>query len=193
MQEVFCFIKEFEGIIGAVLGTVATLITTNILKGLGKLNVYVMNSTGKFNYNVNGFIQKDRESKEDKLCGYDHKLVLNLYNSSDSPKFLRDLKLNVFNEKEFLFAIDMQDENTRRFSAGISKADNAKIYNIEPRIAIELSLSFYLTEKDYRKINNNKKVRFVISYINNKNKIKKFDIFNDYLKEPKIKKKTNKN
>ena len=51
-----------------------------------------MNSTGNFNYNVNGFIQKDRESKEDKLCGYDHKLVLNLYNSSDSPKYLRDLK-----------------------------------------------------------------------------------------------------
>ena len=99
--------------------------------------------------------------------------------------------MNVFNEEEFLFSIDMQDEDTRRFSAGMSRADNAKIYNIEPKIAIELSLSFYLTEKDYRIINNNKKVRFVISYINDKNKIKKFDIFNDYLKEPRIKKRTN--
>jgi len=193
MEEAIYFIKEFEGIIGAVLGVVATLITTDILKRLGKLNIYVMNSTGNFNYNVNGFIQKDRESKEDKLCGYDHKLVLNLYNSSDSPKFLRDLKMNVFNEEEFLFSIDMQDEDTRRFSAGISRADDAKIYNIEPKIAIELNLSFYLTEEDYRKINNNKKVRFVISYINDKNKIKKIDIFNNYLKEPRIKKRINKN
>lgn len=185
MQEVIYFIKEFEGIIGAVLGVVATLVTTDILKRIGKLNIYVMNSTGKFYYNVDGLIQEEIESKEDELYGYNHKLVLNLYNSSDNPKILRDLKMNVFNEEKFLFSIDMQDEDTRRISAGMSRADNAKIYNIEPKVAIELNLSFYLTKEDYRKINNNKKIRFVISYINDKNKIKKIDIFNNYLKEPK--------
>ena len=194
MQEVICFIKEFEGIIGAVLGVIATLITTDILKRVGKLNIYVMSSIGNFNYNVNGFIQICRESKGDKLCGYNHKLVLNLYNSSDSPKFLRDLKLNVFNEEKFLFSKYMTDEDTRKMSTEIlkrSRVDIAKIYNIEPKIVLELNLSFYLTEEEYGKINNSKKVRFEISYINDKNKVKRFDIFNDYLKEPKIKKKQN--
>ena len=192
MQEIICFIKEFEGIIGAVFGAIATLITTEILKSVGKLKIYVMDSKGVFNYNVTGCIVEWRESKEDKLCGYNHNIILNLYNSSDSPKFIRDLKLNIYNEEKLLFIKEMKDESTRTITQGIlriSKADNAKIYNIEPKIAIELNLSFYIKAEEYKKIKNNKKVRFEISYINDKNKVIKMDVFNDYLKEPKIRNK----
>ena len=39
MENIVKIIKEFEGIIGAILGSVVTLVVTDILKRKGKLNI----------------------------------------------------------------------------------------------------------------------------------------------------------
>lgn len=196
MNNIICFIKEFEGIIGAVLGSVGTLIVTDILKRKGKLKIYLMASNGNFKYNVMGSILNWRESEEDDFYCYDHNIELNLYNSCDSPKFIRDLKINIYNNNDLLFVKEMKDEDTRVITPGrysSCKINNAKMYNIEPKIVIDLNLSFYLSEEEYRKIDNDKKVKFEISYINDKNKVKRIEVYNDYLKEPDIEKKEKKN
>ena len=192
MCNIIYFIKEFEGIIGTVLGSVVTLIVTDILKRKGKLKIYLMTSNGNFKYNVMGEILNWRENEEDAFYCYDHNVELNLYNSCDIPKIIRDLKINIYNDNNLLFVKEMKDENTKaitpsRYSG--CRIDNAKMYNIEPKIVIDLNLSFYLSEEEYRKIDNSKNVKFEISYIDDKNKVKRIEFYNDYLKEPDIIKK----
>ena len=51
MQNIICIIKEFEGIIGAILGSTFTLIITDILKKIGKLKIYLNNFEGRYWYN----------------------------------------------------------------------------------------------------------------------------------------------
>ena len=48
IYDILNIIKEFEGIIGAVLGSIGTLIATDILKRKGKLNIYLMDFKGKY-------------------------------------------------------------------------------------------------------------------------------------------------
>ena len=50
IYDILNIIKEFEGIIGAVLGSIGTLIATDILKRKGKLNIYLMDFKGKYWY-----------------------------------------------------------------------------------------------------------------------------------------------
>ena len=186
MENVITIIKEFDGIIGAILGSVITLIVTDILKSKGKLKIYLMKGQGNFYYNVMGFHQTYRESKEDKLSYYKYELELNIYNSSDSFKFIRDIKLIVSNGDKFILEDEIMDEETRVYNQHFSHIDPAKIYNIAPKIVMPLKLSFSLSDKEYKSIDTKKKVKFEISYIDDKNKNRKIKIYDDYLVEPKI-------
>lgn len=184
MENIITIIKEFDGIIGAILGSVITLIVTYILKSKGKLKIYLMSGEGKFYYNVDGYFETFRESKEDMLCYYMYEFELNICNNSDSFKFIRDMKLIVSNGDKFIFEDKINDEGTRVYSQNISHTESARLYNIAPKIALPLKLSFSLPADEYKKLNIKDKVKFEISYIDDKNKRKKIKLYDDYLLEP---------
>lgn len=48
MHDLIIILKEFEGIIGTILGSVTTLIVTDILRKIGKLKLYLIEWRGVY-------------------------------------------------------------------------------------------------------------------------------------------------
>jgi hypothetical protein len=185
MNSIIGIIKEFDGILGAILGSVATLITTDILRKKGKLNIYVESADGNYEYNTNGFISSERKENSD-LYGYIFNLKIQIYNKSDAPKIIRNIKLNIYNNDKLVYIKEIEDEATRKYYQSISFAENATIYNIEPKKIYEYKYKLVLSAEELKKVKNN--VTFELTFINEKNIIQKFKVFSGMLREDSIKK-----
>lgn len=183
MTDIINIIKEFDGILGAILGSVATLITTDILRKKGKLNIYIENADGNYEYNTDGFISSERKNNSD-LCGYVFNLKIEVYNKSDATKIIRNIKLNIYNNDKLVFIKEIKDEATRRYYQSISVADNATIYNIEPKKIYEYEYKLFLSVEEINKLTDN--VTFELTFINEKNNVQKLKVFSSQLKEDSI-------
>lgn len=186
MDNVIKIIVELEGVIGAVLGVIATLIVTDILRRKGKLEVFIINANGDFYYNDTGSRVTYRK-KGMELEYYSFELEFSVYNKSDIPKIMRDIKVEIYVNDKLLIEKNVKDEETRRYSNHSSFADEAKIYNIEPKKADIFKFTFYL-DKDIAKKLRNKQVVFKLKYYNEKNKRKDFIFYKGLVKEPIVKK-----
>lgn len=187
MSDIICYIKEFEGIIGAILGSVATLIVTNWLRKKGGLKIYILNSKSEFSYEDNGDIISWRNSKKNKLLEYKYSIELNIYNSSDICRNIKNLRFKIFNDNKQLLEGEWKDKNQKKIRNEIVSYDylkNIKVCNIYPMVVNEFNLYFCLSTEEYRKIDNNKKVKLVLCYYDDKDKYRELILFNDYLKEP---------
>ena len=185
VENIIKIIIELEGIIGAILGVVATLIVTDILKRKGKLEIYIVNAEGNFYYNDDGFRTKKRE-KGQEIDYYRFELEFSVYNKSDIPKVIRDVKVELYVDNKFVLEQNVQDEETRRYGNHYSVADDAKIFNIEPKKADIFKFTFFLNDDIARKLVD-KKVTFKLRYYNEKNKRKDFVFYDELVKEPRIK------
>ena len=107
MQNIICIIKEFEGIIGTILGGAFTLIITDILKKIGKLKIYLNNFEGRYWYNSKADPYEPTTSKKygTSIESFRFKFDIDLYNSSEIPKIMRDLKISILK----FFAIKYQN------------------------------------------------------------------------------------
>ena len=105
MQNIICIIKEFEGIIGAILGSAFTLIITDILKKIGKLKINLNDFEERYWYNSKDDRYEPTTSK--KYCtsieGFRFKFDIDVYNSSELPKIMRDLKISIYKKNILRF------------------------------------------------------------------------------------------
>lgn len=58
MNEIINIIKDFEGVIGAILGSISTLIVTDFLRKRGKLKIYLMKYEGIYYTNDSGVVRQ---------------------------------------------------------------------------------------------------------------------------------------
>jgi len=159
MQVVIKILSEFQGIIGATVGVIATLIVTSIIKNLGKIYIYFHGWEIKFHKmdGVGGSITSKLE--EASSCSYFFEMEI--MNSSELPKSLRDIKVKFYNrENKLLVEFIPQDESTRKVSAGGSKIDPIKIINISSKQMIYFNVSGYIKAENIKNLNKWKKVYF---------------------------------
>ena len=113
MDNIVNFIKDYEGIFGAILGSAITLIITDILRKKGKIKFYLMNYNGEYWYESKEKYYgptKDKEYGQD-IESYRFQFTLDIYNTSELPKIMRDLKIKVYKDKKFLTSIPVNDED----------------------------------------------------------------------------------
>ena len=159
MQVVIKILSEFQGIIGATVGVIATLIVTNIIKNLGKTYIYFRDWEIKFKKidGVGGFITSEFE--EASSCSYS--LEMEIINSSELPKALRGIKVRFYNsDNKFLVESIPQNESTRKVSTGGSKIDPIKIINLPSKQMIYFNVSGYIKNEDLKNLNKWRKVYF---------------------------------
>lgn len=143
MPEILQVLNEFQGIIGTIIGSVTTLIVTDILKKRGKLNIYLISYKAKFQtFKGVGCIRKDKE--DGNFYGYSVKYVIQVYNKSDTPKIMRDFKLVFLKNMEEVYSLVPDDEETRRYSSHMTHIDEMEISNIEPKKIQVLKQSIYV-------------------------------------------------
>ena len=145
LVNILSILKEFEGIIGAVLGSTVTLVVTDILRHKGKLKIYVPNFELKLDFEEN-FSEKKNSERE--IRGITIRYKIQIYNGSDICKIMRDFKIRFYNGKNVLFTQIPRDEATRHFLSHISFVDDMEVANIAPHEIAVIDQSCYLHKND---------------------------------------------
>lgn len=137
-------IKDFEGIIGAVLGFVSTLIVTDILRKKGILKIYLMEYEGIYYTNDKGEI-RPMEDEKDIIMFFSLKYKIQVYNRSDTPKIMRNFKVTFVKDKKMVYSLVPKNETTRVYTSYSSKVDEMEVSNIIPREIQVLEHSGYVS------------------------------------------------
>ncbi|MCB2354460.1 hypothetical protein [Clostridium estertheticum] len=166
-------LKEFDGIIGAiaggVIGTVSTLIATQLLKRMGKLNLFI----------------KKWEIRRPQLDGYGGTSMVNAtscneayyhitfnmetYNGSEIPKIMRDVKIAFYKDKKELFKIVPCDrDNDKVIAGGFRDSQEVNVLNFEPKKCTTKDFSFRIDDIDM--LDNLKEVNKIYFIHTNENK-----------------------
>ncbi len=166
LSDMIFFLKNFEGIIGALLGVIVTLVLTNLLRHLGKLYIYATEIKTEFT-RLDGYgCMKDCDILEAQYATFD--LDVEIYNNSEVPKALRDFAFRFYCDKELLLEETPDDNRTARSNGHWLIRDGFYIYNLNPKTISRLSFHLSLGEEDTSKIKKFNKI--VISCKNHKHK-----------------------
>jgi hypothetical protein len=152
MNEVINIVKDFEGVIGAILGSVSTLIVTDILRKKGKLKIYLMKYEGIYYSNDSGVVRQAK-GVEDSILYYSFSHKIQVYNKSEIPKIMRDFKVIFLKDKEIVYSLVPNDEATRRISGPIHHVDVMEVSNIMPKTIQVIEHSGIVKKEDFDKVN----------------------------------------
>ncbi|MGP4061494.1 hypothetical protein [Halobacillus sp. H74] len=141
-------LREFQAIIGTLLGVFLTLITTHFLRSTGRVTVRLKTH------------QLDL-SKQDDIGGfepvYSYKntenarlnLVVEFYNSSETMKTIDDIKLEFLdNKKKSYFSTKLKDSETAKRLGGGIQMDEITHLNLEPKRLVVKDLSQRFTREN---------------------------------------------
>jgi hypothetical protein len=166
-------LKDYEGIIGTILGSLSTLIISDILKGKGRLKIYLNEWDEKFlNKKELGICTED--DKESAIIEqYKYNLSLHIYNSSESIKIMRKISVNFYCNNDLLLKSIPYDPEKSIGNGRIERQLNhVEVINIKPKEVFELHLFDYIDETKF--IDNHNFNKIVFEYLDNKSKIKTF-------------------
>ena len=170
MNETLTVLNEFQGIIGAILGSVITMIVTDVLKKRGRLKIYLISYEDKFQTFKDVGCSTGNKRDED-FYGYSIKYTIQVYNKSDTPKIMRDFKLVFIKKTKEIYTIVPSDEETRRYSSHSTQIDTMEISNIAPKEIQSLNQSTYIMNDMLDRLENTDKVE--LHYRDEKSKKRK--------------------
>lgn len=186
MEIIIQILQEYDGIIGAILGVIATLITTDWLNRKGKLNIYVMNWKDKYEtYEDVGCFKGGKERTD--FYGYESEVILEVYNGSNTQKIMRNVKTNFYKDDVEKYKATPKNEDSRRKTeSGWITRDSVEVVNFKPKEVIKLKLSNYIYEDKLNEIEKCNKV--YLTYIDEKNKTRKILLYNGLITQKNYKK-----
>ncbi|WP_337020457.1 hypothetical protein [Oceanobacillus massiliensis] len=154
------FITENQGIFGAVFGTVATLITTHLLKSVGRVKVELLDI--KLNYTKFDNRIGTSEPAQGILDAEEVKINFNIkcYNSSEVPRILDNLEVICYSDsKKPLFTGVLSDTGTHKSNGYFVRYDELFFINIPPKEGVLKSTHIIFKSKDDKKLNDIKSIK----------------------------------
>ncbi len=164
-------ILKFQGVLGAVVGVIATLIVTHLLRHAGKIYIYFRNWDIKyFKVGEAGGSLETSNLDETEYCSYSFEIEI--LNSSEVPKVLRDITIVFYDNNKKLIEKTPNDESTKKtFVSGV-KIGLLKILNLPPKQLIYRKVSGNIKKEELKELAKHRKVYFEALTYKNK-KIKK--------------------
>jgi hypothetical protein len=139
-------IKDFEGVIGAILGVIATMVVTYSLRKIGRTHIDIYDDDIR-KYHYPDGTPKDVENIID-ASYVDISFDISLFNSSDEPKGYRDIKVAFYaSKKKFLFSIIPNDLGTQLRTAYGSTSEKITIINLPSKTMVHFKLEAYVREE----------------------------------------------
>lgn len=183
MHDLIIILKEFEGIMGTILGSVTTLIVTDLLRKIGKLKLYLIEWRGV--YYSNSELGEIVLAKDDKnLYNFGFSYILQVYNKSDTPKIMRNFKVKFYKNKE-VFSLIPYDDSTRSYQNHILHIENIEVINVKPKEIQVLKQSGYINFNELPNIENSSKVE--LTYYDEKDRKRKVVLFKGIISKDNIK------
>ena len=167
MGNIISIIKEFNGILGAILGSSATLIVSDILKRKGKLTIYPIKWQGC--YETFGDIGCFQSGKEDSdFYHYKFSYTLQVYNKSEIPKIMCNFEVEFYKERKETYSLIPNNDYTERNASGATWVDKMEVANIRPKEIQVLKQSSYINDNDLDFIEGSSKIE--LTYHDEKDK-----------------------
>lgn len=133
-------LKTYDGVFGAVLGSISTLIVTHILKNMGKVSIKIRNMKVEY-FKSDNYGGRQRV---DKFCenGYaDIRIFLDIYNSANNNKTINDIQYKLLDDtKKVIHIGEMSDFETGKVSAGALKFEKFTFLNCNPKELVKKDL-----------------------------------------------------
>ena len=169
MKEVLETASKFQGILGAAIGVIATLIATSLIKNLGRILIYFRG----WKMNV---------SKRDGAGGLepatplnanycDYSFEIELINTSETPRALREIKINFYDNRKLLLETIPKDDSTKKTSISGTVSNPLKIINLPPKQMVYYKVSGYIKTEDIKILKEYKKIYF--EALNHKKKVRR--------------------
>ena len=111
-------------------------------------------------------------------------LSSHIYNTSELPKIMRDLKIKVYKNKNLLTSIPVNDEGTRRVVSRCITVDQTTVFNFNGKETANIILSAEIPKEFANQLNNNNIV-LKLNYKNEKGNNKYFKIYKGNIEENK--------
>ncbi|KIL35156.1 hypothetical protein SD71_16145 [Cohnella kolymensis] len=139
-------LKDYEGIIGAVLGVAVTMIVTFILKKIGKVYITVDDFDIK-NYRFDsGYPKGTVDYAEAEYV--DISFEISFFNSSDEPRGFQDIKVVFYDSyRNVIFKKTPHDMRTTRNTSYGSTSDELKIINLPSKTMLQIGVETYVREE----------------------------------------------
>lgn len=160
--EIFDLIKSFEGIIGAILGTLMTLIVTHILRKTGKITSNIVNIECRY-------VNHGSRSGEivSTLSEADHasiEIIVDFFNSSESYKSVNDIEIRLCdNNDNEIQKIIPQDLYTSKAGRHSTHNDNLEYFNIGPNELIKKGLRIDFHSENIERLKNTEYFKLIYS------------------------------
>lgn len=168
-------IDRVLGIGGTLLGTISGAVLGYYFNKLGKISVYLKSWNESFYSIIQDGMGGHRKAKENP-DHFEYKMTLEIYNSSNTPKIVRDVRIVFRKKKKDIIIATPKDSTTLHTSGPIRYCDDIGSFNIPSNEVITIKLegininvplireadSVWLVFKDYR----NKTKRRLIRKIN---------------------------
>ena len=141
-------LKEFQGIIGIVVGVLLALFIPYFSRKIGSILIYLNKFEIEF-YKTNniGGMEKIKISDE---CEYGNCTIdIDFYNSSTIYKVVRDLNL-LFKSKSIIIKKEFSDVKTRQFIHSQTKYDTLKYINLPPQTNENFQLIVFIKKDDIK-------------------------------------------
>jgi hypothetical protein len=158
---------EIIGIAGTLLGTILGWVLGKL--NFGKLNIYVHSWVDEFLYNDNhGFMCPSSSVKQTEYYGYS--FSLEIYNSSEKTKIMRNIEVMFMEENKICF-INTPNDSASRTGEMISVYKEIEPVNIPARTVIKVDLSNGFHNNELSFIWNVNRV--ILKYVDEHNRTKK--------------------
>jgi hypothetical protein len=128
------------GLVGALMGSISTLIVSHWLKNSGKVTINVVDYSIKHFVSDGGGGLKEVDSiKEDGTSKVS--IIIDIYNKSESTKTLKNIKYQLLDENNDVMHEEVfRDSSTRKFIGGANRYDDFEYINCNPKELIRKEL-----------------------------------------------------
>lgn len=144
MSEVLLLLETYDGVIGAVLGTVlgsiSTLLATHWLKNRGEITFKVKEFITQYEVDDGFGSKKSIDYLKDE--GYAKLLFsVDIYNSSENIKTLNNIHIELVDDiNKVLFKGKLKDLDSAVYSGGATRLDDFEFINCKPKELVKKQL-----------------------------------------------------
>ncbi|MCY8856472.1 hypothetical protein [Bacillus atrophaeus] len=151
MNNIGEIISDFEGIIGALLGVIVTLILTHILKHFGAIKFYIVGFEINFISDNDDWGTNINSSKNEAMQA-EIQSQIEIYNGAEIPKVLREIEFCFYKNTNLIVSVTPDDKATEEYAKFGYYRDMLFNINLPSKQIIDINLIKFLNEEETKQV-----------------------------------------
>lgn len=146
-NEIKEILTEFQGMIGAIVGSLSTLIVSKLLRNWGNINCHTFNfdvTYRRMEDRTGDIVSCEKRQAERAIIKFD----IDFFNEKETPTAIRKLKFGFQIKSESVTYFEIDDRETRRSSGHMINYDELPMVNLPPKKLIHKKARVFIGEEE---------------------------------------------